>query len=880
MAGLELAQATVLDGFWRHLEAAPNAIAIATPTALVTYRDLARQAEAIAATIDQETVNSAARATKPVCLLVDHGPGIVAAILGVITAGRFYTPLDVHAPDDRLRGILAFTDADLVICDQAARARAERLGAVRVVVLEEAVRTPPRSFPSPRPDDPAYLLFTSGSTGEPKGVCHTHRSLLWGVMCYAEDSDITPQDRISLIVSCGFTPSLYCIFGALNNGAAVSPFDVRRQPLDAIAPWIDALSISLIFLVPTLFRRIAETLPDGTRLPSLRMIQMAGEPILASDVELYRGHFADHARMYNNMGSAETSCLVRYFIDHDTMLDGGVVPMGYPYDDVEVAIEDEAGRPVPQGEVGELVVTSRYIADGYWQRPDLAVGRFENLPGAPGLRRYRTGDLVRARADGCLVHEGRKDFQIKILGQRVEPAELESLLMGLDGVREAAAVAERDPERGYRLTAYVALAAGHEPDEAELRRALARRAPSALIPTRIVFLAALPTTDSGKLDRLALPAAIPLKPALVRPAASEDVLAGAIAKAYATVLRRDAVAVDDDFFELAGDSLKAVEVCLLVEEICGVGIGASLLAEAPTPGALAAEVRKRLNAPDASGVIHLQVAETRSTPPLFCVSGVGGHVLCYRALARQLGADQEVYGLEFPGLDGQSEPLASIDALAAHFLAQIEQVQPEGPLALAGYSLGGTIVFEMARRLQGQGRRIALLTLIDAHTPWGIRPQPLWRKAGAWARFLRSASGADIRRNLWRRATGQGATLWGREIELDTEFDAILRPMVMVGRGRGVAEACERAVKCHDPRPYDGPVLLFRASRPLPPPRGWLDLYGQWSDLTDGRVETIVVQGGHLDLLTPPAVDLIATTLRERLAAAAAEPPETPRLAS
>lgn len=489
----------------------------------------------------------------PVALLVEDAAPTVAAILGVLKAGRIFVTLDPAYPDERLAYMLRDSGAGLVLAmtgenqegPQATGELAARLGvdSDQVIDLGEAMaqgsglpdENPNLQVP---PEALAYIIYTSGSTGQPKGIAFDHRSVLAGIRNYTNAFHITADDRLTLLHSISFSSAMVDIFCALLNGATLYPWNVKKQGLAGLEDWLDAEKVTICDWVPTPFRYFVDALSGETRFPHLRLLVLASEAVTRREVELHRAHFAPGSILVNRLGATETYNYRLFFMDHDTPLPevlnavkdlgGNLVPAGYPVPDKHVMLVDEAGREVAPGEPGEIVVKSRYLARGYWRQPELTAAAFRPDPEGGDERLYWTGDVGLMHADGLLEYRGRKDFQVKIRGFRIEVAEIERALLAVDGIEEAVVVAESngagdprflepvpgaDPaaaetaENGTgekQLVGYIVPSGGRAPSGSELREALLRALPDYMVPAAFVTVDALPLTASGKVDRKAL----------------------------------------------------------------------------------------------------------------------------------------------------------------------------------------------------------------------------------------------------------------------------------------------------------------------------------------------------------------------------------------
>jgi len=328
-------------------------------------------------------------------------------------------------------------------------------------------------------------------------------------------------------------------------------------------------AITIYYSVPTVFRAFGQSLHAGTRFPSLRLIELSGEPVTRHDIDLYRTIAPDECVLCNHLGSSEAGFHRWYFVAKDTTMDGGVVPAGYPVPTITTLVLDDTGREVPPGEIGEISVQSRYLECGYWNDPELTREVFRPATGSGGERIYRTGDLGRLLADGCLLCLGRKDSQVKIRGHRVEPAEVEAALRGHPAVRDVSVVGRTDSGSGdVRLVAYV-VPWGAPPALTELRNTVGASLPQHMVPTSFVFMEALPTLPSGKVDHRALPAPVGGVGRQAQVAEPLPALARQIAEIWERVLGIPHVGLRDNFFDLGGDSLIAARILHRVEQVWG-----------------------------------------------------------------------------------------------------------------------------------------------------------------------------------------------------------------------------------------------------------------------------------------------------------------------
>jgi acyl-coenzyme A synthetase/AMP-(fatty) acid ligase/acyl carrier protein len=437
------------------------------------------------------------------------------------------------------------------------------------------------------PNTLAYLLYTSGSTGTPKGVLQNHRNVLHMIKNECNGFHLCADDRLSLLYSPSVVSAARNTFDALLNGAAVFPFNLRDEGLACLTDWLIQEEITIYKSVATLFRHFTGTLTGEESFPHLRLIFLGSETVYRRDIEFYRKHFPPSCLFVVSLSATEITQFRKYFVDKEVSIPDSVVPVGYPEEDLHVLLLDEGGKEVGVGTIGQIAVKSRYLSLGYWRRPDLNQSRFLPDPSGGGERIYLTGDLGRMQDDGCLIHVGREDFQVKIRGNRVEVGEIETALLDHPGVREAVVVAHEDARGEKRLAAYLVASRETVPTARELRRSLVANLPEYMVPTAFVFLDALPLTPSGKVNRLTLPVPDQARPEIedtfVAPGTSvEQVVAGI----WAEILGLEQIGVHDNFFELGGHSLLLAGVYSKLQETFGEEISLLDMLKYPTVKAL------------------------------------------------------------------------------------------------------------------------------------------------------------------------------------------------------------------------------------------------------------------------------------------------------
>ena len=558
-------------------------LAVRTEQREFTYAELNDKANAIAAAVLEERGET----SEGIALLLEHDAAAIAAIVGVLKAGKICVPLDAGHPRTRLDQILSDSGAALILSSQRNLLRAREIAGSDQTVMSVDALGPGLGTDNPNlsisPDQLAYIIYTSGSTGPPKGVTHSHRNILNTVRNHTNWFHICAEDRVGLLFSLGAMGAPRDTFGALLNGAALFPFDVKRHTMTQLAKWLMNEQITTFRSVTTVFRHFASALTEHESFPNLRLIHAGTEMVYKSDVELYRRYFPEGCVFTTGLGATELSPITSILVDHGNGTDQGIVSGGYPVDGVEVKLLGDDGNEVGSNEVGEIVVRSRYLSTGYWRRPEMTNAAFATDPDEPDVRLYRTGDLGRLLPDGRLVLLGRKDAQVKIRGHRVELAEVEAALLEVDGVAEAVVAARADGSGDQRLVAYFVPSSQPAPTVSSLRRALSDRMPNYMLPSVFMALDTLPLTPNGKVDRLALPEPDPTRPALAQPyQVARTPAEVALAEIWADVLHIDRVGAHDDFLELGGHSLAASQIISRAITAFGFELSVQELFGAPT----------------------------------------------------------------------------------------------------------------------------------------------------------------------------------------------------------------------------------------------------------------------------------------------------------
>ena len=788
-----VAEQSIVRCFEEQVVANADRLAARTDSVELTYSQLNilanRQAHALQAL--------GVRSEQRVAILLDQGVAFIGALLGVLKAGGCFVPLDPDNPPGRNLQMLRDSGARVLMTSSEHLAEAKGIAAGCCDILDVdhvSVREDSNPQVSVAADHLACILFTSGSTGTPKGVMHDHRTLVHNAWRHREAFRITPEDRQTLLYTCSVYGGIRDILNTLLSGASLHTFGVRKRGVGHLAQWLLDSRITLYCSVATVFRQLAETLTSREVFSDLRVVKLGGEASHRSDVELFRAHFPRSCVLHCGFGSTETGLACHYFIDTHTRIERDAVPLGYPATDVEVLLLDAHGEQVAPGNIGEIVIRSRFISRGYWQRPQLNEGVFGCDPHDPDMRTYRTGDLGVFQANGCLEHRGRKDGQVKIRGNRIEIAEIEMALRGIPGISHAAVVARCDDQAESYLVAYV-VPRKERLFIGEIRQRLAERLAEHMIPTAFVQLQSLPQTPNGKVDRLRLPAPDACRPQLEKPyVAPRTALEQHLAIVWSHLLGVDRVGVQDDFFEFGGSSLVANRLMARIRADHGQVLPLALLFEARTIAALAAVIARGDKSTHWSPIVPIHPHGSRH--PLFCVHPGGGNVLGYQEFISHLHPDQPVYGIQAYGVAEGQTPHSSVHQMALEYIKSMREIQPTGPYYLGGESFGGIVAYEMACQLVQGGERVAFVFVGDSW-PKTIRRWRYWCSCLTYPLQLTAQDWvALLRTKVFRR----------RDLRVPVK-----RYLYADNLHRANSLAHREASRHYLPRRYSGVLTLFRA---------------------------------------------------------------------
>ena len=789
----------------------------------------------------------------------------MVTLLAILKAGGAYVPLDQSYPKERIAFMVEDAQVQVLVTESRFASNLPRHAKAMCLYLdrnkEEIARERGENLSTEvRGKSPAYVIYTSGSTGKPKGVVVTHRAIN-RLVINTNYVQLTPSDVMAQISNSSFDAATWEIWGSLLNGARLAI--VAKETVLCASDFAAAIrehGVTTMFLTTALFNQHIAHRPEMFK--NVRHVMVGGE---AADVRSFRECLQHGApqNLWNVYGPTETTTFAVCHLIREAPEGVPSIPLGRPIANTTLYVLDEQRQPVPIGVAGELYIGGDGVALGYWNRPELTKEKFVDNPFSsdPESKLYRTGDLVRYLDAGVAEFLGRMDQQVKIRGFRVELGEIEAVLGQHPLIKQCTVAAWAEASGPKRLHAYVVPGKGSL-SIAELREFLELRLPDYMIPSSFVTIPEVPLSPNGKVNRAALP-----RPESVRQQTSgvlavpQDDVEKALAEVWQAVLGVNELGTTDNFFELGGHSLMAVRLAAQIEKVLGKKLSVASIFQHPTIRKLASLLRDGQAVVSSSSVVEIQSKGKR--PPIFFVHGVGGGMFWgYTNLSRHLGEEQPVYAFRSRGTDGRAE-FESIEEMAAQYVADLRVFQTQGPYYLGGYCFGGNIAYEMARILQQQGEKVALLALINSGPPNSRYTEVRWSPSFAlkfcrnlvyWMRYATTWS-AKQRKDFvrWklsvlRKAIHRRLGMGSRESEVSNWVDLEAYPE----GERPLWEAHIRCLMRYKPKPYAGKVTLFRS--PGHPFLCSFDSRYGWGELAMDGVDVHVVSGHHESILEEPYV--------------------------
>jgi len=635
---------------------------------------------------------------------------MLICLLGILKAGAVYVPLDPEYPQERIEYMLEDAGAKILLISKAYSGHF-KTGAKEIIIedLSRALNNYPKTNPgiAVNANDLAYVLYTSGSTGQPKGVKITHRNLVNFLCSMQSQPGITHEDRLLAITTISFDIAGLELYLPLITGAELIICDSESAKDGRLL--LDLLTekeITFMQATPSTWRMIIDS-GWSKRLPV--KILCGGEALPKELAELL---VEKSSELWNMYGPTETT--IWSTIKQITPKDSAIT-IGYPINNTTVYILNEEQQLLAPGVSGEIYIGGDGVAAGYLNQTALTAERFIKDPfsQSPNARLYKTGDLGTFSDNAEIRYLGRIDQQVKIRGHRIELGEIESQLVDMKTIQQAVVIAREDIPNNKRLVAYVILTANEDEDITLWKNELGKHLPDYMVPADFVVLNEFPLTPNNKIDKKALP-----KPELKaqvqnltydQPRGENEIL---IADIWSVVLGIKELSVNADFFELGGQSLLAVKVMIAIEKATGKRLPLATLFENATVTKLAKKIQSDQEE-QWDALVPIKTSGTK--PPVYLIHGGGLNVLFYKPIIKYLDQEQPIYGFQALGLSKSHEPLHTLEEISKAYISDLLKNNPEGPFYLAGYSFGGLIAFEMSKQLVAMGKKVNFVGIVDTY---------------------------------------------------------------------------------------------------------------------------------------------------------------------
>lgn len=835
-----------------------NRPAISSESYKWDYRQLSKIVNRLASNI----LYRFGRANQNIALLVEHDAPMVAAILGALKSGKAYVPIDPEYPPERIRYMLKDSGAVGIVASDKTIESAQMLlsSSSDVLNLDNLKDIQTIDFPAGSPFDISYVLYTSGSTGVPKGVIQNNRNVLHFIRNYTNNLKISPYDRLTLLSSYSFDAAVMGIFGAILNGACLFPKSIAHDGFSTIASWLLKNEISIYHSTPTVFRYFIDSCPKQMFFQSVRLVVLGGEAVVVRDLEHFRAHFNQDCIMINGLGPTESTVTLQNFVRYNDVYNTNTIPVGYPVEDTYIQLLNEDGT-IAENE-GEIVFKSEHVALGYLNLEEVTKKVFYKDDNNPKLRCYKTGDLGRWLPDGKLEFLGRKDFQVKIHGVRIELEEIESVINSFGYIKESVVVPRKNKNGRITLAAYFVLKSEAGFSTKELRKHLQHKLPSSMCPSKFIQVDRFKLTPTGKIDRKHIESK--KLPEIDQPKKNDDNFDSfseterIVCNIWKEFLNLPNVRINDDFFEMGGDSLSAVQVCDAVGQQLGVCVPLGKIYQYRTIREFLNNLEGNSEDRDTSALtVPLNRSRNKNGAHLFCICGV----YLYESLAALIGEEHQVSGIfltveEFAFKENGALP--SLEIMATMYLDAIRKVRPKGPYYLAGLSFGGLLAYEIARQLNAEEESVRLLAMFDAMLPDSVS---FVDRLKAHLKIAKKHGLKFSIKKIFAFINKKCKGLNEPEF-LDVALVGEKRDLAKI-RGKMYDKAASdyrKNMPC-----YNGDALFFRAAE-----------RSEFREITDrpdcgwkkkimGNLQTFEIDGNHISMLEKPNVEKAAKILKAEL---------------
>ncbi|MGA5696828.1 amino acid adenylation domain-containing protein [Bacillus bombysepticus] len=833
----------------------PNQIAVVCNEKGITYNKLNIKANQLA----RRLLDQGVKRETIVGVMMERSIEMVIGILGVLKAGGAYLPIDTDLPKRRVEYMLTDSGCSHVLVHQNSIIKGIEFQGNVIDLMDMSFEEEPGEDMQMmiEPHNLAYVIYTSGSTGQPKGVMIEHRSLTNFLCAMYEDfsQDIGITDNVLFSSSISFDVTIFEIFVPLIYGARMTIYQGEKFDVSKLVQVILEEQVTLSYIPPTLLNEIYDYFVRDNQKIVLNKLLVGVEPIKTELLAKYDHLFRGNLQILNGYGPTEaTVCCTSYRYESDKEITTQNVPIGSPLLNTKIYILDSFHRIQPIGVPGEICISGIGLARGYINRKELTADKFIDHPFELSEKLYKTGDIARWLPDGNIEYLGRVDHQVKIRGYRIELGEIEASLLKYETIKTAVVIDQEDEAGEKYLCAYVVT----EKDIPipEVRAYLATKLPHYMIPQQLIPIHNIPLTQNGKIDRSKLPKLNTLGNSNYVPPRNE--IDSSLIDIWSSILGVNNIGINDNFFELGGHSLKGLKLFENIKRMFNVQLPLSLLFQKATIEQLS-DVISRNKGIDSECLIPIQNG-TNKDSQWFIVHGQGGGILNYYDLARELGEDKTVYGLQSIGYDDSRFPNLSVEEMAVRYIEEIKQVKKEGPYTLLGWSFGGIVAFEMARKLEKLGDKVSFLGLLDVHPIEQGKEILSLNIKNAFEELEKFNDQLGIEKISFEQMSEEQLiesllkkfTLNENSCQQNFEDPMMNKLKVMIAnRYAYLKYNCKQKIKAD--------IFLFNASindiHPL------VD-YNRWNEYTLGEVYALQVPGSHLSMLEKPHIHELVKSIK------------------
>ena len=698
----------------------PDKIAIESIDYSVTYAQLSLAVNAIALALPKKNAR-----VERVAIILDDKVSAIKAMLGVIFSGHAFILLDVDDPQERLELILKDSKPAAIISNKIYLERISGSLSSDTCLIDVSKINQDYfegNLEEPNAKDLAYIFYTSGSTGSPKGVCQTHENLLFFIKCYAEKVKVSKSDRLSMLYSLSFSAANMDIFSALLSSATLCIYDTKTLGVENLAFWLESKGITILHAVPTIFRKMLESVSISNYFTKIRSVDLGGESVTTNDISQFEKFFSGTAKLINHLAATEISVIAQFEVPQGFEDGGTTVPVGKPHEGVEIWLQSDDGSSVANGESGKIIISSPYLSPGYWQKQDLNEKTFFRHPEREGWFIYRTEDRGVFNNQGDLIFLGREGTRLKIRGQSVDINEVEGAFFKCQHLKQVAVALSQTEMGGEALAAHLVVKTGLALDALFFRRELMKFLPHYMIPTKFFFYDELPTLSSGKIDRNRLKSiATNVNEGQLNHTYESSMLEDKVLNIFKSILKVSHIKPTDDFFLKGGDSLMVVQLQTELSKIASTPFTIKDILNDSTVEGLAKTLKlsetRLADSGEYSNIIIKLTDGKKGQAPFFIIHGRYGFVNVSPKFLEIIGGNQDVYAIQAKGIDGIEKPYATLKKMAAYYAAGIRSIQPVGPYFIGGLCVGSYIALLIADILLAAGERVLPLLLLDPLAP-------------------------------------------------------------------------------------------------------------------------------------------------------------------